>query len=164
MSDSDEDYHQESHSFRSMKLRHDNFLTWKVRTLAMAKTGRFQKFLLEDIAVLSEEQIEDLNMEYIETDPDDTRAVKLAKKKWTDEKKKAAFAAKAERLMIHSCSSLAASRKLDSCIGAKAMFEGLCQKYGRQNESDLTSLAEELDGIKIKTMSKNPDDFFSEID
>ena len=126
----------------------------------MAKTGRFQKFLLEDITVLTEEEIEDLNMEYIEADPDDTRAVKLAKKRWMDEKKKASFAAKAERLMINSCSSLAASRKLESCEGAKAMFDGLCQKYGRQNESDLTSLVEELDGIRIKTMNKNPDDFF----
>jgi hypothetical protein len=73
--------------------------------------------------------------------------------------RKSKLAAKAEQMMINSCLSMAARRKLDTCTGAKVMFDALCQKYGRQNESDLTSLVEELDGIRIKTMSKNPDDF-----
>ena len=165
MSDSDDDHYYEGSSLRStIKLKQENFLTWKASTLAYAKAGRFERFLLEDVQVLNEDEIDDLNMAYIDANPDDSRATKLARKEWQDEKRKSKLAAKAEQMMINSCSSMAARRKLDTCTGAKAMFDALCQKYGRQNESDLTSLVEELDGIKIKTMKKNPDDFFSEID
>ena len=163
MSDSDESY--KGSTSKGIKLRsRKGFLTWKNRTLAYADAGGFKKFLLTDQNVLSEDEIDTLNVDYINIDPADVRGSKLAKKAWEDEKKKRKSAAKAKSMMTLSCSTNAASRKIGLCASPKAMFDALCEMYGRQNESDLTRLVQDIDDMKMKSMKENPDDFFTEID
>jgi hypothetical protein len=147
MSDSDESYKGNSSS-KGIKLRsRKGFLTWKNRTLAYADAGGFKKFLLTNQNVLSKDEIDALNVDYINFDPSDARGTKLAKKAWEDEKKKRKCAAKAKSMMTLSCSMNAASRKIGLCESPKDMFNALCEMSGRQNESDPTSLVHDIDDM-----------------
>ena len=78
MSDS-EDSTASSNKDRVSKLRgNKDFLSWKTRILSIASGKGFQRYLLEDIPICTEQEIVDKSEEiYNETDPDARKRLKL---------------------------------------------------------------------------------------
>ena len=89
-SDSDSDRDTKVYKLRSRK----NFPSWKQKTLSMASSKGYERFLLEDVAIKSEDDIDDKEIEMIEeTDPDKRRKLKAELAKMTKTRKKSLNAA-----------------------------------------------------------------------
>ena len=137
------------------------FRIWKMRTLATAGASNYRKFLVNTEVIPTEDDIEALTLVYINQTVDaearkDKLRLELAKKK-------RALSQEACKMMMNSVTGSVLS-KLGRCGNdPKATFDAIAERYGHENDEDLTDLLSELEGLKLKKMSKNPDDYFIEL-
>ena len=159
MSDSsDSDRNTSVYKLRSRK----NFPSWKQKTLSMASSKGYERFLLEDVKVEKEEVIDDKETEYIEeADADERRKLKAEWQKMVKVKKKSLDAAAMLTCSVRNkdLKMLAKCKK-----NPKKMFDMICEKYGNREDSDLTELLEDFATCKLKSKWEDPMDWFVELD
>ena len=157
-SDSDSDRDTKVYKLRSRK----NFPSWKQKTLSMASSKGHARFLLEKVDIKTEDEIDAKETEMIEEkDVDNRRKLKAEARKWIKERKKSLEAA-----AVLTCSVKTGDLKmLSKCKqNPKKMFDLICSKYGKKEDSDLTELTHDLSACKLKGKYQDPGDWFDEID
>ena len=155
---SESDRNTKVYKLRSRK----NFQTWKQKTLSLASSKGYERFLLEDVSVDSDNEIDNKEADYInETDDDERRKKKVALSKAKKNKKKSLEAA-----AMLTCS--VKSKDLKMIAKCKnnpfKMFEVICKKYGSREDSDLTELLDDFADCKLKSKKHDPDDWFAELE
>ena len=85
----------EHHKTSVYKLRsRKNFPSWKQKTLSMASSKGYERFLLEDVKIEKEQVIDDKKVDYIdEVDTDKRRKLRAEWSKMAKERKKSLAAA-----------------------------------------------------------------------
>ena len=125
------------------KLRsRKNFPSWKQKTLSMASSKGYERFLLNDVKVETDDDINRKELDYIdEKDVDIRRKLKAEWNKMVKERKRSLAAA-----AMLTCSVRSKDLKmLSKCKkNPKKMFDMLCEKYGNREDSDLTELLERI--------------------
>ena len=157
-SDSDSDRDTKVYKLRSRK----NFPSWKQKTLSMASSKGHARFLLEKVDIKTEDEIDAKETEMIEEkDVDNRRKLKAEARKWIKERKKSLEAA-----AVLTCSVKTGDLKmLSKCKqNPKKMFDLICSKYGKKEDSDLTELTHDLSACKLKGKNQDPGNWFDEID
>ena len=157
-SDSDSQHNTKVYKLRSRK----NFPSWKQKTLSMASSKGYERFLLEDVTIESEDDIDDKEIAMIEeTYPDKRRKLKAELAKMTKIRKKSLNAA----AMLTSSVKSKDLKMLSNCgKDPKKMYDLLCNRYGKQDDTDLTELTQDFRACKLKGKRHDPVDWFADMD
>ena len=156
--DSDSERNTKVYKLKSRK----NFQAWKQKTLSMASTRGLERFLLNDVPVDSEQEIEVKLNEYVnEADDDKRRKKKIV---WSSAKK-------IRNKSLEAASMLTCSvRSKDLKMIAKCknnpfkMFEVIGSRYGSNEDSDLTELLDDFDNCKLDDKKTDPEDWFADLE
>ena len=123
---------------RSRKL----FPIWKQKTISTASSKGYSKYLIEDVKVESETEIDNKEVEYINEANDALRRVRkgeLAKMKRMKRK-----SLEAAVLLTNSVRSKDLKMLANCKQDPHKMFEKLCKKYGSEEDTNLTGLLEDF--------------------
>ena len=151
------------HDTKVYKLRsRKNFPNWKQKTLSMASSKGYERFLLEVVKVESDTVIDQKEVDYINEGNADVRRIlksELNKMKKVRERSLKAATMLTCRVKDSDLKMLARCKK-----NPKKMFETICDKYGNHEDSDLTELLDDFANCKLKHRKHDPSDWFMELD
>ena len=139
-----------------------NFQAWKQKTLSLASSKGYERFLLENVKVYSEADIDKVVEDYLdEVDEKERRKLKNQVDKMKKERKKSLAAAALLTMSVKSKDL----KMLSKCKkDPKKMFDAIVKKYGTEEESDLAELMDDLKHCTLKSKSKDPEEWFAELD
>ena len=157
------DSSEASKAMKVYKLRsRRHFATWKQKTLANASTRGFEQYLLNDIPVKTQNEIDTAEQDYInEADNGQRRVKKGTMNKYKRERQKSLATAE----MLTNSVRFKDLKILAKCkLNPKTMFEAICKKYGSEEDSNLTDLLDEFMECNLKGKKHDPEDWFRELD
>ena len=138
------------------------FPIWKQKMLSSASSKGFDKYLLNDVQVKTEAEIDTKETEYINEADDNVRRVKkgeLVQMKRERKKSLAAAAALTSSVRSKDLKTLAKC-KLDP----KKMFDTICKKYGSEEDTDLSDLLDDFNDCTLKSKKCDPEDWYAELE
>ena len=138
------------------------FPSWKQKTLSMASSKGYVRFLLEDVQVDTDKKIEIKEIDYAnEADEEARRKKKMALSKSRKVQKKSLEAAS-----MLTCSVMSKDLKmLAKCKDNPfKMFEVICNKYGSSEDADLTELLDDFEACKLGSKRDDPEDWFAKLE
>jgi len=145
-----------------VKLRtKKQFPEWKRKTLALARQQGYSRFLERTIDVLTETEIEDLKTEIeVETDADKKKEKKLKLKREQQNSKLSTTAS----CMLTLAMPESVNKKLEDVKNdPKKMFEVICAKYDKKGNNKLSNLTKQLTRCRLRKTSREPDDWFIDL-
>ena len=159
-SDSSEASNNTTRVYKLRSRRH--FATWKQKALSNASSRGFDQFLVNNVPVKTQTELDTEEQAYInETDEGQRRIKKGQLSKMKRERKKSLAAAE---MLTNSVRSKDLKILAKCRLNPKAMFDAICKKYGSEEDSDLTDLIEDFKECKLKGKKHDPEDWFGELD
>ena len=133
MSSDSSDYGTSSAKVYKLKSR-KTFPAWKQKTLSLAKSKGYERFLLNNVPVKTEVELEAEEAIYIGLTDAGAKALKKREiKKWKKERDLSTTAAAVLTMSVKSKDL----KILNKCKGnPKAMMDALINKYGSEEDSD----------------------------
>ena len=153
----------EGHNTKVYKLKsRKTFPKWKQKTLSLARSKGYDRFLLNDVKVKSEAEIEVLEDEYHAETDSTLKALK---------KRIASKAIKERKLYMRAATVLTLSVRtkdlkiLNKCKdNPKEMWDALARKYGAEEDADLNDLLDSFNHCNLKDKRRDPEDWFAKLD
>ena len=139
-----------------------NFPAWKQKTLSLASSKGYERFLLKTVKVPTEDKVNGKEQDYIqETDKTKAKQYKKELGLMKKERKKSLAAA----AMLTGSVRTKDLKMLKKCKNdPRKMFEVISNKYGTKEDKDLTKLVDEFNECKLKSRKHDPEDWFAELD
>ena len=158
-SDSD----SENGDTRVFKLKSRSYFPmWKQKTLSTASHRGFDQFLTTNISVRTQEELDTLEIDYINEADEEVRRVKKGELRKLKRERKRSVAAAA---MLTSSVRSKDLKLLAKCkLNPKKMFDAICKKYGSEEDSDVTDLLEDFKDCNLRSKRKDPEDWFGRLD
>ena len=162
MSDS-EDSALSTEAQKVCKLRSSkDFLSWKTRILSTASGKGFQRYLLQNIPICTEEDIVNKSEEiYNEDDADKRKKLKL---RLDIDEKNRKLSQKAAALIISSMKTDDVNTLAQHKDNPKRLFDELSRLYGTVDEVDLPSLTKQFNNCILKSKYDSPRKWFAKLD
>ena len=155
---SNEGYNTKVYKLKSRK----NFPEWKQKTLSLAKSKGYDRFLLNSVVVKTETEIEVLEDDY---HAEQDAVLKASKKRIASKAKKE------RKAFLRAATVLAMSVRtkdlkiINKCKGdPKEMMDALCKKYGAEEDADLNDLLNSFNYCNLKDKRRDPEDWFAKLD
>ena len=124
------------------------FPIWKQKMMSTASSKGFDKYLLNDVTVKTQDELDAKETQYI-NEPDETtrRVLKGELAKETRERKRSLAAAELIIVNVREGDL----KKLKNCkLNPKLMFDVLTKKYGTEEDEDLDELLDDFKNCKLK--------------
>ena len=139
-----------------------NFQSWKQKTLSMASSKGYERFLLEDVKIEEPDDIDLMEEDYINEVDEDRRRKK--RNLWKKAKKLRKNSLEAAAML--TCSVMSKDLKMIAKCNNNPykMFEVVSKKYGKREDTDLTELLDDFENCKLKSRKDDPDDWFAELE
>ena len=145
------------------KLRSRSYFPiWKQKTLSMASSRGFEKYLSTSVPVNTEAEIDAKMAAYInETDDGARRVLKGELSQMKRARKKSLEAA---NMLTNSVRSKDLKMLANCKSDPKKMFDKICKKYGSEEDTDLSDLLDDFNECGLKTKKMDPEDWYAELD
>jgi hypothetical protein len=137
------------------------FAEWKRKTEALAAQQGYSRFLINDIQVPTEDELEvEWAKVEAETDLNTQKQMKIRYLKMKSTRKLSTSAS----CMLMMAVPGTMSKKLESHMeNPHAMYRTICSKYDKRGNNKLSNLCKELEKCKLRSVRTEPDDWFTNL-
>ncbi len=137
------------------------FAEWKRKTEALAAQQGYSRFLINDIQVATEDELEiEWAKVEAETDVNTQKQMKIRYLKMKSTRKLSTSAS----CMLMMAVPGTMSKKLEPHMeNPHAMYITICSKYDKRGNNKLSNLCKELEKCKLRSVRTEPDDWFTNL-
>ena len=137
------------------------FAEWKRKTEALAAQQGYKRFLMSEVEVPTEEELE-TEWSKVEAEANVETQKKL-KTKYLKLKSIRKLSTSASCMLMMSVPGNM-SKKLEPCMESPyTMFKIVCAKYDKKGNNKLSNLCKELEKCKLRSIKIEPDDWFTNL-